>query len=450
MTQFRTFNYEDDDSTFSLNRWRLLMMPPGRYVGYTPVLAGNMNLTLTTGGLNSRKANIDGVTFSNELSMCVSPQGTVIEEDADIILPIITPLVNDRIDLIICEHLYNPIAGGQAALYSVIQGIESVTPVAPALGNDAIQIILGSILVKKDTVALNAVGNVYTTPSVPIYSNDTAIWYDQTDNLATGVKTINKYKTVPVEATINVGTKEIILPSPSNQYYIENVDESWISIRSFDISAWSVGERLGFGHNFEINTKQNLGIDAWLEQPAMPVGAIVNSGGGFFTPIKAGDLLKVQDMMGHPSAADPYYSFKAEKHMDWRNGMICFNSGESSDLVGVTLTLTLDEASTGNYYNLNNTTGALAGVAYISRVDITQITPTLEAVPAGAGNRALLYLRVLGDDVELAATGSVPDGYAAMRLPGGAATLLAPEGNLIEILFDGVAWLVLRVIDTPI
>ena len=175
MAQIRWWNWQDDDSTFRLNHRDLIVMPYGRYCGFSAVLAAGLNLTLTQVG--SGKTKVDqALATSPELGIWKTKQGGVVQEDSDIVLPISTgDPTNPRIDLIIGEHEYVVAVGGATALYKVIQGTPAASPVAPSLTDPNKQVILGTLYVPASTTNLNGAGVVYTPTGIPNFLGDSTI-----------------------------------------------------------------------------------------------------------------------------------------------------------------------------------------------------------------------------------------------------------------------------------
>lgn len=172
MTQFRTFEFEADDSTFELNQRVLDIMKPGLYHGFDAVLGAGLNLILShaTSGVSVVNEN---ELLTNKRGMLITKQGVVIREDADKTIPIeVGDPIHPRIDLIIAEHLYTQVTGGQPAVYMVIKGTPSATPVAPALTNTNRQTIIGELYVPANMSGLDDPNVEFEKSIQPDYSGN--------------------------------------------------------------------------------------------------------------------------------------------------------------------------------------------------------------------------------------------------------------------------------------
>lgn len=134
MAQERFHNYEAGIISFSENRRLSGILSPGRYYGFdTFVSTGTLTFKLQhlSGYV---RTDIDGLAEA-AAGIFVTPQGTVVTEDAEVTgFTVVTNVANafERIDAVIAEHSHVESGGGAAATYSVIQGATG-GPVAPAL-----------------------------------------------------------------------------------------------------------------------------------------------------------------------------------------------------------------------------------------------------------------------------------------------------------------------------
>lgn len=171
MAQFIFWNWQDDDSTKNLNHRTLGLKDPGLYRGFDPDFntPGGMTLRLRHSITGFDVTKFDSPSFTVEKrGVLLTKQGVVIHENDNIDIPINpNATAHGRIDLIICEHEYVDIPNSSIAIYSVIQGTPSATPVAPAIpAPDQIKVILGYLYVPAGTVALSGLNVVYVRAEV--------------------------------------------------------------------------------------------------------------------------------------------------------------------------------------------------------------------------------------------------------------------------------------------
>lgn len=169
--QKRSWNYKADDLTKDINRWMTGAISPGLYFGFDFAPSANMNLTLNHGttGFKDVDDAYPAPAESAFQSLIVTRQGVFVKEDAAITINGIANghATNPRIDVVVLSHRINEVAGGETALYSVIQGTPAGSPVAPALTNAQTQIKIGELLIPALTTALNQVGVTWTRSARP-------------------------------------------------------------------------------------------------------------------------------------------------------------------------------------------------------------------------------------------------------------------------------------------
>ena len=187
MAQRIYFNYQDNDSTFDLNFAQLGIADAGRYRGFDGVLGAGLTLTLNhlTTGVEKVKEDLSTQIYG----VWKTKQGGLITETDAISLPISAgDATFDRIDLIVGQHEYIQVAGGTAAVYSVIQGTPAANPVAPALSLPNRQVILGQIYVPANTTDLNGTGVVYTQADTPYFAGNSGVALINQTNTFTAVQ----------------------------------------------------------------------------------------------------------------------------------------------------------------------------------------------------------------------------------------------------------------------
>lgn len=165
MAQFRTFEFQSDDTTKSLNEWLLGIIPSGLYCGFDEIeIRNDMQLNLLH---TFTSFNFD----SKNKGIYISKSGVRIIEDTQVVVGLVSPTTfGQRIDLIVATHTYSLVAGGSPALYSIIEGIESNSPVAPIVVNN--QIVIGELYLPQNCSSLNNVDVKYTRAKTPLLAND--------------------------------------------------------------------------------------------------------------------------------------------------------------------------------------------------------------------------------------------------------------------------------------
>lgn len=156
MAQIRMRDYKEPLASFNHNIMQFTRKP-GRFVGFD-----TMEQTSTL-GFNIRH-DATGTTYKNEVQTTIGPAGVLMTTQGVFVIED-TPLTGftvdtnsgntfDRIDLLVCNHQFLNLAGGQAATYSIIKGpIGNATP--PALTNPFFQVIVGRILLPAGATDLN-------------------------------------------------------------------------------------------------------------------------------------------------------------------------------------------------------------------------------------------------------------------------------------------------------
>lgn len=255
MAQQRYFNYKEDDKTNLLNRQFIGIMPYGLYRGFDAVLAAGLSLQLEHSTTGYDEVDI-ALNLRTGLGLVNSKQGTLVIEDAPLFLPISANASSDpRIDLIVMEHEYLTVIGGQPAIYKVIQGIPAATPVAPALTDPNKQVILGELYCPAGMTSLTDAGVVYTKATTPLFSNDPTIMRTHLSQYSTGDKRFAYLRTGDAKEAIRVGTDLDFQNAKSNTYYtmITGGVPFYLQIDNF-INLLSLGE----GYEFKMVTGQPI------------------------------------------------------------------------------------------------------------------------------------------------------------------------------------------------
>ncbi len=172
MAQKRHIEYLSDDISFQFNEFLVGLIPPGLYRGFDFSPTNNLFLELNHETRGFSYAKKDG-TISSKIGVVRSKQGVLITEDEPIILQVSANVAaNPRIDLVVCEHKYEEIAGGIAAEYFIIEGTPNITPTVPTLTNPNFQVIIGEVYLPANTSVLDAAGVIYTRPQLPELGNN--------------------------------------------------------------------------------------------------------------------------------------------------------------------------------------------------------------------------------------------------------------------------------------
>ena len=169
--QTRSWEYRSDDKTIDINQWLLGVIEPGVYRGFNFLKTANMvlNLVQNTTGFSAVRKDL---SESAPTGLIISKQGVFIREDSPITLAINPGSSSPRIDLIVCNHQFIEVAGGQQASYSVIQGTPAANPTAPGLTSPKTQVIIGELYLPAGVTRLDAAGVVFTRRNSPAFANN--------------------------------------------------------------------------------------------------------------------------------------------------------------------------------------------------------------------------------------------------------------------------------------
>ncbi|WP_338761887.1 hypothetical protein WAF17_16465 [Bernardetia sp. ABR2-2B] len=172
MAQKRHIEYLSDDISFQFNEFLIGIIPPGLYRGFEFTPNSNLFLQLSHQNTGYSFPKKDG-SISSTVGVVRSKQGVLVIEDAPISLQVSANTTsNPRIDLVVCEHKYEEIAGGLDAEYFLIEGTPNTSPVAPTLTNTNFQVVIGELYLPANTSTLDTTGVVYTRSSLPELGNN--------------------------------------------------------------------------------------------------------------------------------------------------------------------------------------------------------------------------------------------------------------------------------------
>lgn len=167
MAQRVFWNWKDDDLTVDLVRWFNGIHERGRYRGFDD--GGYSGLELILNHNISGMIRVDKDLVTSAISgLLITPQGSIVQEDAPVHLNISAGDSQDRIDLVVFQHSYVVTPGGQPGVYVVYQGNPSVAPVAPNPTNPATDCVIGEIYVPALSTDLST--SVWTQAESPSYA----------------------------------------------------------------------------------------------------------------------------------------------------------------------------------------------------------------------------------------------------------------------------------------
>jgi len=168
--QNRTFNYKEDDSTFLLNNKFAGIIPAGIYAGFDVEEFSGMTLNLIQ---DNGIIKLDINRNESVVGVAVSKQGVVITENSDISITLTNGAVGNRWDLIVMNHKFIDTVGGEAATYTVIEGVpNSKVPTIPTVTSNT-QVILYTVYIPSGAVDLTNV--IFQKSDVPLLGNNTNI-----------------------------------------------------------------------------------------------------------------------------------------------------------------------------------------------------------------------------------------------------------------------------------
>lgn len=230
MAQKIYFNWEDDDSTKDLNHRTLGISEPGRYRGFDVSLMSGLTLRLNHFQTGVSMTMFDSPTHSVERrGVILTKQGVIIQENDELVLPISAGHSTfPRIDLVVCEHEYVEVQGGSNAIYYVIEGTPSASPVHPVVTQPQTKIVLGELYVPAGATDLS--NAIYTQSPTPQHANDATIVRTLTNQYVKGQK---RFELTTVDHSIaklddsafeldfqgkRANLYEVIANTPSNTY----------------------------------------------------------------------------------------------------------------------------------------------------------------------------------------------------------------------------------------
>jgi len=171
MSQFRTFEFRADDSTFEMNQRLLGLIEPGVYRGFDWQQQAGFNFILAhvTSGIQYYDKN---ELLSDPIGVLITKQGVTIKENESIILSIDPGGALPRWDAIVVEHYYSEVTGGVPGVYMVIKGTAASSPVKPSLTNPSRQLLIGYLYVPASMASLSEAGVLFQKEVIPDWSKN--------------------------------------------------------------------------------------------------------------------------------------------------------------------------------------------------------------------------------------------------------------------------------------
>ncbi|MAX80405.1 MAG: hypothetical protein CL843_09535 [Crocinitomicaceae bacterium] len=172
MSIYQHFNFQDDDSTESLNLRDLGILPHGLYRGFDAVMTNSMVLELNHASTGLDQVLSDNVT-TETVGVVRSKQGAIIRSSDTHLVQISAADPNlPRIDLVVVEFEYEQIQGGGNTVIYSIDGTPASSPVSPSLTFPTKQVIIGELYIPSGVNSLNDSGVNYTRPESPFFNDD--------------------------------------------------------------------------------------------------------------------------------------------------------------------------------------------------------------------------------------------------------------------------------------
>lgn len=145
-------NSVDLESFEEIQRW-LGVLQPGVYRGFDEVVFAGLNGTFSHSVTGIEKSNLAADGFSAKTAILITPQGSIVHEDASVVIPVDYNDGNsqNRIDYLVGTHSYQNSPGGVDMVFSIIKGpLEDESE--PVLSNPESRILIGKIYIPAGAV----------------------------------------------------------------------------------------------------------------------------------------------------------------------------------------------------------------------------------------------------------------------------------------------------------
>lgn len=277
MAQKRFFNWQDELNSFEFGEQLVGLNKPGRFAGFdTMIDAGGSGINVDIGhnGTGMTKT-LENNTVDTQIGVALLNNGTVVHEDAAIGTIAIDSNVgnaNVRIDILVAEHVYGQVVGGNVVSYSIIKGDNAGN--FPAVANPATQTMIGVFEIVGNG---SVIGDVtYRGTSVPLPGGETVESFRSKLQVAT-----TAYIDAADQAEASARTSAInALTNTVNQ--INSVPQGLISMWSGTIPNIPAGWVLCDGTNNTPNLKGRfvIGYDNTGGTIPVPSAATMGATGG--------------------------------------------------------------------------------------------------------------------------------------------------------------------------
>jgi hypothetical protein len=158
MSNVKVFTkFRDPVNSYPLGEMNLGIMRPGRYSGFDVMEeVSGLSIKIKHGG-RVKKSTINTLDTISEITFgsVLTPNGSVVHVEDDVAGSGITLTVDDntgnlnpRYDLIVCEHEYVEVIGGQPPLFFIQKGNEDGD--IPTLSNPEKQVSVGMIIIEPE------------------------------------------------------------------------------------------------------------------------------------------------------------------------------------------------------------------------------------------------------------------------------------------------------------
>lgn len=362
--QERFLNYKEDDSTFLINSRLVGLIEPGCYRGWD-LITRRTDLTLVLEHTRTGSQRVDSTaTVGAWRGIVITKQGTIITEDAAMTYQIAPGDMLPRIDMLVCKHTHVAISGGKTAVYTVLKGVPSATPVAPSLDAPGSQTIVGYLYLPANASSINAEG-VKWTPNRPEFANkapyvlpaSVAHWNKRQDWSERQL-----FSGIALAFTENIVREDAVLRITSADGIVFNVPGTG------DITRLMVPEsRRGEVFLLRFNAPGRLVAGAAQVNGSLDMSSVnqIVTAGDVVSFLIAGDGSAILLQVSHVDAARLEQINRFTKTQQFAKGSCVFQSfGETPGIPGQAAGITL--RGDGNSFEAVIPSGLQARVAYLS------------------------------------------------------------------------------------
>lgn len=327
MSQKIYLSWQEEDASFLIGEMFMGSMPEGRCRGFdTFVSTNSMELVLThdileTGFQYTLKDPEGNPDQSVPCGLVRTKQGQMVVESGNLNPVTIPPNTsgNDRIDLIVCEHTYYSTPGGVGATYILIEGTPSSSPVAPALTNPNVQVVVGQLYVPDGTTGLDNPGVTWTPTERPEFNGLTL-----QQDFANLEMFVNNFVTTMTANFNTLSAAFVALQTDWANYQItvnQYIADHRVEMRYDPIPGFPSGHMVQWKYVFEADTEwRDLGVPI-----IVPYTGAASYRADIDTPLSLPDfigdfeLMRFEDEVSDPQDAfNDGYHFTAMENRDYR------------------------------------------------------------------------------------------------------------------------------------